>query len=308
MLERWRISLKSLEQRGIFLAECAILAGAVFWAESNQDTAWRGAGLGLTLIIALWAWRRALTRAGTIGNTPADRIASTAQGYTRLAGRGQLLEGRQRVFEPGTGLPCLWYRVNYRPSGSREVEREQSDASFLLDDGSGAVCAVDPEGAEMLVRRRHAEYLEDGAYVEYWSLRPGDRICVLGEFVTLGSIDPDLDIHHQTGELLDLWKADRPALLRRFDLNDDGEINPQEWDLARAAARREVQRAQQEALTALEAHIMRTPSNGLPYLISDRDLDALARRFQLWAIVHGLVFIACAAALAWLYSRGGRGI
>ena len=310
MKNAWRIAPKRLGQRGIFSIECALLALGIFWADSHRDTVWQGLGFAAALLIALWAWWRALTYARIIGGTPTDRIATTAQGYTRLAGRGQPFEGRPRVFEPGSGLPCLWRRVNYRPrsepeSGGAASVVEESDESFLIDDGSGALCAVDPEGAEMLVSRHQVEYLEDGACVEYWSLRPGDSIYVLGEFATLGSIDPDLDTHRQISELLELWKADRPELLRRFDLNQDGEISQQEWELARAAAHREVQRTQQQALAAPQAHVMRKPENGLPYLISDRDPDVLARQFRLSVIVHGAVFIAAAAALAWLYARGG---
>jgi hypothetical protein len=132
-------------------------------------------------------------------------------------------------------------------------------------------------------------------------LRPGDQIYVLGEFATLGSINPDLSTRRQIGELLELWKADRSELLRRFDQDRDGELSLQEWELARAAAREEVERTQREALAAPEAHIMRKPSDGRPYLISDRDLDALARTRWIWTIVHGAIFISAAGALAWIY-------
>jgi hypothetical protein len=138
MKGEWRFASKPLEQRGIFIVECAALALGVFWADSHRGTAWQGSGFAVALPIALWAWWRALTHARIIGNTPANRIASTAQGYTRLAGHGQLLEGRQRVFEPGTGLPCLWRRVSYRPhnepgSGGTGNVVEESDASFLIE-------------------------------------------------------------------------------------------------------------------------------------------------------------------------------
>jgi hypothetical protein len=271
----------------------------------------RAVSLALIFVVALWAFRRTLKSAGTLGNTPASRhIASTAQGYARLDGCGRPLDGA-RVFEPdidgpGSGAPCLWRRVIYRSDGERVVD--ESDTSFLIDDGRGAVCAVDPEGAEMLVQRHQSQTLVDGASVEYWSLRAGDPIYVLGEFVTMGSIDPDLNTHRQIGELLELWKADRPELLRRFDLDGDGELSAQEWELARAAARREVQRTQQQALGASQAYVMRKPKSGELYLISDRDPDVLARQFRLLAIVHGAVFIATAAALTWFYAHRDSGV
>ncbi|MDR0275963.1 MAG: hypothetical protein LBI48_11625 [Burkholderiaceae bacterium] len=302
--DEWRIFLGSWGQWGILLLECAVLFLSILWG-ANSGPAWAlPAGFVLVLGIALWAWWRALARARIIGNTPAERIASTAQGYARLAGRGQLLGGRQSVFEPGSGLPLLWSRVRYFDQESRSNDTEESDESFLLDDGSGAVCAVDPEGAEMLVRNRRTYTSGNGASVQYWYLRPGDRIYALGEFVTVGSIDPDLNTHRQVSELLEDWKADHAALLRRFDLDGDGQISEQEWELARAAAQREVERTQQEALAQPEAHVMRKPADGQPYLISDTDLGALARQFWLWAIVHGAVFIAATIALASFYARG----
>jgi hypothetical protein len=324
----WRIRYESWGQWGILGIECALLALSVFWASGralpqlhvrggsvldivwaigHANTALQPASLGLALVIALWAWWHTLMSARTLGNMPAARIADAAQGYTRLAGRGRLLEGRQRVFEPGTGLPCLWYRVSYRNGHKSDLWAsstfDESDASFVLDDGSGAVCAVDPEGATMLVRRHKVEYEEDGANLEYWYLLPGDQIYVLGQFTTVGNINPDLETHRQIGELLELWKAERAQLLRRFDLDGDGQLSQQEWELARAAARREVERNQREALGAAQAHVMRKPNDGRPYLISDRDPAALARRFRFWAIAHGAVFIAAIAALTQLHVR-----
>jgi len=300
----WRAFSWSWGQWSLFFFQCAVLFLSMLWGE-NKDTAWvLPAGLALMLAVALWAWWRALARARIIGNTPVERAASAAQGYARLAGRGQLLGGRQNVFEPGSGAPLLWSRVRYFDPESHASATEESDESFLLDDGSGAMCAIDPEGAEMLVRNRRTYTAGDGATVEYWCLRPGDRIYALGQFVTVGSIDPDLSTHRRIGELLELWKADHAQLLHRFDLDGDGQIGPQEWELARAAARREVERAQQEALADPEAHVMRKPANGQPYLISDHDLGALARQFWWWAIVHGAIFIAAAGALAWFFAEG----
>jgi hypothetical protein len=218
----------------------------------------------------------------------------------------------------GIGSLGMWCLVSWLAGigtylwgiGSRRAENgvDESEASFLLADDSGDMCTVDPEGAEMLLKRRFAQMDYFGNSVHgapYWSLRAGEQIYVLGEFFTLGSIDSDLDTRHQISELLASWKANRTELLQRFDLNSDGEISEQEWGLARSAARREVERSQRETLATPQAHVMGKPRNGQLYLISDRAPTVLARWFWLWAIAHGMIFIATAATLTWLYEHKG---
>lgn len=257
--------------------------------------------LALLLASALWGWLRALRHARLIADTPTARIASAAQGYTELRGRGQPLAGTP-LLSPLDGLPVLWYRLvtEHRQADGRwrRTDMVESEASFLLQDASG-VCAVDPEGAEMLVRRRDVVTRGEQRHTQ-WSLIRHDRIYVLGAFATLGSVSPALDTAAQVRELLAAWKADHPALLARFDLDGNGELDLREWELARAQARREVRRRRDEALAAAEAHIVRRPDDGRLYLISDLDPERIARRYRRWAGVHLVVFVAAAAAMAWL--------
>jgi hypothetical protein len=309
--------LESSGQPGVLLLEClGLLLGGFF--SLGAGPAWIGpAGFTFALLIALWAWWRTFTRSRLISGTPAERIASSAQGYSRLSGRGKPLGGQQ-IYLPGVGVPCLWYRATIVPEsdtpfqifrgvewifGSAELpEHSESDGSFLIDDGSGAVCAVDPEGAEIL-GARYRTNTAGSRNGQSWYLLPGDKIYVLGEFFTLGSIDADLNTSRRIGELLEFWKTDRPELLRRFDQNGDGELSLQEWEQARAAAREEVEREQREALATPEAHLMRKPRDGRPYLIADSSLGAYARQLWWWSIAHGLVFVLAAAALAWFQAH-----
>src|SRR5690606_18613706 len=129
-----------------------------------------------------------------IADTPTARIASAPQGYGELRGRGRPLDGTP-LLSPVNGLPVLWYRLVTECRGAdgkwRRERSHESDASFLLEDGSG-VCAVDPDGAEMLVRRRDV-FRRGELRQTQWSLIRGDAIYVLGEFHTLGSVTPGLD-------------------------------------------------------------------------------------------------------------------
>jgi hypothetical protein len=137
-----------------------------------------------------------------------------------------------------------------------------------------------------------------------WSLIDNDKLYALGDFATLGSVDVrDFDSRGQVRELLAPGRP-TPALLQRFDLDGNGEIDLREWELARMAAKREVRRVRDEILAAPEAHVMRRPLNPRLYLISDLDPDRIARRYQWLAAFHLAVFLGAAAASAWFSQIG----
>ncbi len=272
----------------------------------RADVGWGSvAALTTLLITGLYGWLRAVQHGRLIVDTPTSRITSAAQGYVELRGRARALDGTP-LHSPVDGLPVLWYRVvteRRETNGKwRVVHTQESDASFLLEDGSG-VCAIDPEGAEMLVQRRDVSTRGDTRYTQ-WSLIDRDRIYALGEFITLGSISADFDSRAQIRELLAAWKTDQTALLQRFDLDGNGELDLREWELARMTAKREVLRQRDEALAAPDAHVMRKPRSQRLYLISDLDPDKIARRYRWLAAFHVLVFLAAAGASAWFSQIG----
>lgn len=264
--------------------------------------------VALLLVSALYGWLRSLRHARLIADTPTARIASAAQGYAELQGRGQPLQGTP-LLSPLDGLPVLWYRLRTerrdREGKWRHERTLESDASFLLVDESGE-CAVDPEGAEMLVGRRDVTVRGDQRFTQ-WALLKHDPLYVLGEFHTLGSVTPEFGTAAQVRDLLAEWKTDRSQLLARFDLDGNGEIDLHEWELARAQARREVRRQRDAAQAAAEAHVMRRPADGRLYLISDHEPARIARRYRLWSVFHLGTFLGAAAALAWLSQHGMGG-
>lgn len=279
-------------------AQMAVLALTVMNGPGRPAVA----GAVAMMALSLYGWLRSLRHARLIAQTPTARIASAAQGYNELRGRGKPLDGTP-LRSPANGLPVLWYRLviqrKERNGQWRQIASDESDASFLLDDGSG-VCAVDPEGAELLVRRRDV-FLDDNGQrrLIQTSLIAGDPLYVLGDFATLGSISGDFDTAAQVRELLAAWKKDQPALLARFDLDGNGELDMREWELARAQAHREVRQQRQEILAAPEAHIVKRPQDRRLYLISDLDPRRLALRYRGWALFHLLVFLGAAASAAW---------
>jgi hypothetical protein len=257
------------------------------------------AGSGLLAGMSLLTWTSALRRQRAIDDTATSRIASAAQGYVELVGRGKPLDGLPLV-SPLTGLPCLWYRYRIERRQDNKWVRDEageSDASFIIDDGSDQ-CVVDPEGAEIHVQRRDTWIRGDRRYSQ-WLLIERDTIYAIGEFVTKGSLDLPLDRDADVKARLADWKQDPKRLLDRFDLDRNGQLDLREWELARQQARREVTGMHRELRAQADVSVMRLPADGQLYLISNLAPEKLARRYRFWSWVHLAFFFFGLAALAY---------
>ena len=252
--------------------------------------------LSLLAAISLLTWLSALHRRRAITDTPTSRIASAAQGLVELHGRGRAIDPplASRI----SGLPCLGYRYEVAERRGKEwetVDEGESSLSFIVDDGSGQ-CLVDVDGAE--ISSAHKEVRKSGQQtITEWTLLVGDPIYVRGEFRTLGGSAVELDARQDMIDLLNEWKCDQPALHKRFDLNGDGQIDMQEWELALQAARREVARMHSELRSGADIHTIGRPHQGQPYLISNIDPQRLARRYLLWSFFHLAAFLAALGAI-----------
>jgi len=269
-------------------------------AKINQPAAWLAA-FALIAALSLAVWASAYRRARVIADTPTSRIASAAQGYAEIYGRAS--SGPEHLVQAKNGsLPCVWFHcVTYRRGSDnkwREISRQVSDTIFEVADGSGS-CMVDPEHAEVITTHHRTWYEGDYKHVER-QLFSGDSVYVLGEFATLGGAHTRLDVAADMRELLAEWKRDQPALLQRFDLDGDGAIDLQEWELARRAARREVERQHRELRLKSGVHVMRRPASGQLFLLSNLSPHQLKRRYQWWSIFHLATFFAASAAAAWM--------
>lgn len=252
--------------------------------------------------LSVFGWLGALRRWRIISDTPTSLVATAAQGYVELIGRGKALEGLP-VVSPLTGLPCLWYHYDVEVKdgeGKWKHDRsDTSDASFIVDDGTGE-CLVDPEGAEVLSIRKDVWTEGDERYTQ-WLLLKEERIYVLGQFTTRSGLDLQLDRNGDIKDLLAEWKRDNPQLLKRFDLDNDGQLSLKEWELARNAARREVEARHRDARSSADLHLMHYPEDGRLYMISNMGPDKLARRYQWWAWGHLFVFFAGLAGASYSF-------
>lgn len=245
---------------------------------------------------SLFAWYLNLRRFRTVADTPTSKVASAPQGYIELTGRGRQPPGDQ-LKSHLTSLPCLWYRyrIEQRDSNNKwhHVETAESDDTFGLDDGTGMML-IDPDQAEIITSNKQSWIKGDYRYTE-WTLIEGGTLYVLGEHVTLGGAAEELDFRQDVSDLLAEWKRDRPSLLKRFDLDNDGHVDLKEWELARHAAHREIEKTHRELRLRDGVHLVRK-AKGRMFLIADKTPEKLASRYRIWAWVHlGLLFGACVA-------------
>lgn len=253
--------------------------------------------------ISLFTWYSALYRLRLITGTPTSTVASAAQGYVELAGTGE--PHGTRLLSKLTALPCLWYRYRIEEKTGknewRTIEKGQTHDPFLLDDGSGT-CLIDPEGAEILTQ--HKDVWHNGAYrYTEWKLLETDDLYAIGEFRTAGGSTVDRTLHDEIKFVLEEWKHDMPKLRERFDLNNDGTLDMQEWMLARQAAKREAEKRLQAARAEPDINFLVRPKDGRLFLISNLDQDKLALRYRLWSWAHLTIMLGALGGLGWLLGK-----
>lgn len=257
--------------------------------------------LGLMALISLFAWLSALRRLRVVRDTPTSRIASAAQGYVELVGRGRQFSDPPLLSKLSL-LPCLWYRYKierkdsddkWHTEGSGETEEP-----FVLEDDTGR-CAVDPRGAEILTAHKDTWHQGDYRYTE-WKLVQHDLIYAIGQLKTLGGSSVELNANEELKTVLAEWKQDTKTLHERFDLNNDGVLDMQEWMLARQAAKREAGKRMRAASAEPDTNFLVQPHDNRLFLISNLRQDKLARRYWFWAWMHLIIFFAALYGFSWV--------
>jgi hypothetical protein len=257
--------------------------------------------LGIMAFISLLAWYSALHRLRAISGTPTSRIGSAAQGYVELIGHGEVYE--TPVLSKYSQSPCLWcrHKLERRDSdnkGWHTVEEGESSAPFIINDKTGK-CVVDPQGAEILTMHENSWTYGELQYTE-WQLLDIDLIYTLGEFKTEGGSNTTLTHEELVKRVLSEWKMDNDTLMKRFDLNNNGVLDMQEWMLARSAAKREAEKRMNEELAKPDTNFMLQPRDGRLFLISNLDQDKIELRYRLWAWGHIVIFFGALSTLTWL--------
>lgn len=256
--------------------------------------------LSIMAAVSMLAWLSALSRLRTIRDTPTSKIASAAQGYVEFIGLGHPFG--EPLLSKLSLLPCLWYRYRIEKRESenkwKTMDSGESDDSFVLRDDTGE-CVVDPEQAEILTQHHDQWHDGDYRYTE-WKLIEHDSLYVIGQFRTRGGSSLEFNTREELNALLAEWKKDMPTLLKRFDLDNNGTLDMQEWMLARSAARREVTKMMREEQAQPDINIIGQPRDGRLFLISNVDQGKLSRRYLFWSWAHLAIFFGALCGIGWV--------
>lgn len=294
-----------------FVAASYLVIGliCIVYGYTHEAPNLRLAGIVVLSLGGLIAWLGALRRYRVIADTPTAMLRSAAQGYVELTGTCRSVPDAE-LLRFGRAPPCLWYLATIVEQENRfgktrtHTRCERSHDTFVIEDGTGE-CVVDPEHAEVLSAHQ-TRWREGSTHYSVKYLLPGDRLYAIGDLRTLRAADGALDRKADLSALLREWKQDRTALLQRFDTNRDGDVDLREWQRAVAAAERQVDAQHREMRAEPGIHVMRAPSDGRPFLLSNRDPDELVQRYKLWAWLHLSVFVAaCVWAMTLLIGTAG---
>ena len=282
--------------------------------------------LGISLSLAgygFWGIFWNIVKARKIEDTPTSKIRSASQGYVELSGFAKSLE-ENTLIAPLTGVPCLWYDYKierHTRSGKKSrwstVEKAISDAHFVLDDSTGE-CVIDPGRADVNTHRSQVWYgsskypagsgksalgmggvLFGGRY-RYTErlIHSDDYLYALGLFQSIHTPSAEQEAEVKAGEILSVWKQDYDALIARFDSDDDGEIDMQEWEQARVEAASEAYSYVLDNYDDTPINILaRPPSKRTPFIISNQDPKDLVKKYR-WRAVGMLVIFFASGAFA----------
>lgn len=276
--------------------------GLLVFALHSREQSIGVISLALVIVISLFAWAFSYKRVRTIADIATSRIGSAAQGYVELYGRASV-DADNLIKSPLSDISCIWFRYwVYTKDNSdrewREASSGISDSMFEIRDSTGR-CQVDPDNAEVMSPDRRVSYQGNYKHVEEM-LFAGGSIYVLGEFSTIGGANSVLNVKEDVSALLTEWKKDPVQLKKRFDLDGNGEVDMQEWVLARNVAIREVEKQHRELRAETGVHVMRAPRDGRLFLISNLSPQKLRHLYLLWSYFHLGVSVLATSAIFWL--------
>ncbi len=254
-------------------------------------------GILLACVLMIWCALRSNAYYHFIIDTPKSRINSASQGFVELHGTCDLFGNRQTQGFL-TGPPCVWHRYSIWSSAPVPFKTGASTLPFSLTDDSGS-CVVDPRGAKIISSSRRT-WIADGKRISSKYIRPGASVYILGELRTQRAESMQYKKGVEVSKLLSRWKKDRRWVVDEFDRNGDGKIDCGEWEVARERAEEISLRLHSERTADAADHVIGRPSNGMPFIIADRDPCVLGTFFRVLGLINVALAVAC---FAWFCLR-----
>ena len=231
-----------------------------------------------------------------ITEAPISTIAAAAQGYVELFGKAST---DKPLKTPYQDIPCVWYRSSAYANRENDndkvadllvmmpLEYTESKTVFTLDDGT-AQCKVDPQGAEVIYFEARTWRKNDHRYVEEY-LPVGKPLYVIGNLDTRKELLDASALNRAVGTKLADWKTRPQQLLNRYDQNLSGQIDMDEWELARRDAINEV-KAEHAMQTNLsnknDCDFTLAKPVGKLFLISAKSPKQLRANYKMWVAAH----------------------
>lgn len=267
-----------------------------------------------------------LNRSRLIEDTPTSLIRSAAQGQVEIVGQ-VVCDQFQPIHSPLSGKPCVWFEYEvqrHQQSGKdsrwKTISSGRSNNPFQVIDESGS-CFVDPAGASIITNHSHswrgstpmptqststhfASYLTDSDYRYTETLiREFEPVYLLGYFSSEGAGRHLPPLQQIKGDIIRQWKSEYHRLLERFDKDDNGDIDQQEWSNVQLAAETEA-KAQRDQLSKLPTQhwLRKSPVRGMPFIISTKSQKELAGRYRWMAAASAALMAGSTYLMFHLFS------
>ena len=258
----------------------------------QAGTQWLMVAIATSFFASIFNYWRLLK----ITEAPISTIAAAAQGYVELFGKAST---DKPLKTPYQDIPCVWYRSSVYANRENDddkvadllsmmpLEYTESKTAFTLDDGT-AHCRVDPQGAEVIYFEARTWRKNDHRYVEEY-LPVGKPLYVIGNLDTRKELLDVAALNRAVGTKLADWKTRPQQLLNRYDQNLNGQIDMDEWDLARRDAINEV-KAEHAMQTNLsnknDGDFTLAKPAGKLFLISAKSPKQLRESYKMWVAAH----------------------
>lgn len=322
----WRHPYRSLSYLAVSITIVIAIACYAVYEQTdplhwllNSDSGWIKLGAILFSTLAAYAYIcafRLFKRARVIADTPTANLSSAAQGQIEIVGTAQ---------HWGTSPPYVAFNVDSpvwkntrEPSGfwhSVEDIRflavllfyvyiiwpimrfggKSSDDLFLLHTSHGEAI-IDPDDAEIVpIHSSRGGADSDFSLTHY--IPAGQPVYVFG-YLTTHLLEPPQTVESLTREVILNWKRSPEKLIARFDSNSDGELDAQEWDQARAAAKELARmKLHEENPNAGVAHVISKGGSELPMIISALPENRLLAMLYRGALANFLVSLLAGVAV-----------